>query len=249
MEHIIPQGLGGTMELPKSSCPECAKTTGQVEQSCLREMFGAVRYSMGLSPRKRKKKPQDITVTVVNHDDSLEIKRVELEVHPHSFILFTFGPPDILLGGPVVLGGRPREVFTTGPGVWSYLPNKSDAQHPLRYGGKGFKVGSFQPMLFSRMLAKIAHAFAVADQGQDSFTPYLPALILGNYETPSYLVGGEAMIPPPFNALHRLHLYCRRVPPSPELLIVDIRLFANFGAPIYRVVVGRWLGKPSPPTS
>ncbi len=114
-------------------------------------------------------------------------------------------------------------------------------------------MGSFHLMLFSRMLAKIAHSFAVADQGLDSFIPYLPPLILDDYGTPSYLVGGEFEISEAIPTLHRLHLHCMYpyatgdagalAAPQKQFLVVDIRPFANFGAPLYRVVVGQWKGR------
>lgn len=235
-EHIVPQGLGGRLELLESSCGDCAKETGQVEQECLRKIFGPIRYTMGLSTRKKKRNPQDISVTIVNHDDSLETKEVSLEVHPHSFMLFMFDGPESLRGL------EPRQEFKISESAWAYHPDKDDPAKATKYGGKGVRIGSFHPMLFSRMLAKIAHSFAVADQGLDSFIPYLPDLILGKYQTPSFLVGGQMIAPPAINALHRLHLYCAQQQ-GKQYLIVDIRLFANFGAPLYRVVVGEWKGR------
>lgn len=98
------------------------------------------------------------------------------------------------------------------------------------------------------MLPKIAHSFAVADQGLESFVPLLPNLILHGSKTPSYLVGGDLGVPEAFPTLHRLHLEvvnadARDGRSSPvQYLIVHVRLFANLGAPQYHVVVGQWIG-------
>lgn len=35
-EHIVPFGLGGNLELPKSSCKECARITSKFELAVLR---------------------------------------------------------------------------------------------------------------------------------------------------------------------------------------------------------------------
>jgi hypothetical protein len=155
-----------------------------------------------------------------------------------------FGAPGILVGDP------PSETFLP-QSMWVHNPDSG--KDPRRFGGIGYKLGSFNPLLFGRMLAKIAHSFAVADQGAHSFRPFLSDLILGkNNSLLSYLVGGELDPSPAVEALHRLHLHCLR--PLPRsfihankeplrlLLIVDIRLFAHMGAPQYRVVVGEWKG-------
>jgi hypothetical protein len=48
----------------------------------------------------------------------------------------------------------------------------------------------------ARMIAKIAHAFAVADQGLDKFTPLLPDVVLGRSDNLADLIGGEMPCPP-----------------------------------------------------
>jgi hypothetical protein len=92
------------------------------------------------------------------------------------------------------------------------------------------------------MLAKIAHGYAVAQLGFDSFSPLLPDLILGrNLTLASYLVG-KCPSPP-------------RIPEKPPLLMIEPRsvsagqqrffavnmsLFTELGCetPAYTVIAG-----------
>ncbi len=100
------------------------------------------------------------------------------------------------------------------------------------------------------MLAKIAHAFAIADQGLDKFTPLLPEIIRGEKDNFADFIGGDMIVPPAFDALHRLHLevgwvdnvdYAKRgLPKDVQFLVVHVRLFAFLGTPQYHVVVGYW---------
>ena len=48
---------------------------------------------------------------------------------------------------------------------------------------------SLKPLVFARLLAKIAHTFSIAYLGIDSFTPLLSPLILGETDTAAHLVG------------------------------------------------------------
>jgi hypothetical protein len=88
------------------------------------------------------------------------------------------------------------------------------------------------------MMAKIAHAFAVAEVGLDGFTPALQPTILGEQENPFQFVGClEQAEPPKQNWLHDLSLLCWE-DKGRRYLVVKMRLLANLGAPEYHVVVG-----------
>jgi hypothetical protein len=100
---------------------------------------------------------------------------------------------------------------------------------------------------FVRMLAKVAHAGAVARYGGlDSFTPLLPEAILKGTSAP-YLIGcAERRTPPPSFELHKFNLEIREIN-SKRYVIAFLRLFANIGAdvgtPVYLLVVGEALPK------
>jgi hypothetical protein len=100
---------------------------------------------------------------------------------------------------------------------------------------------SIKPQQFSRALAKIAHAFAVARLGLNGFTPLLLDLIHARViANAPELVGSDSDTPPPATGImHELSLV-----PHEKFTVVRIRLFASssingqHAMPIYLVVVG-----------
>jgi len=106
-------------------------------------------------------------------------------------------------------------------------------------GITGMRLG-FNSFPFSRMLAKIAHGYAVAAVGLDEFIPLTTDLIRGLTDNAPYVVGGEfaPSTQPLPGILYDLNLERRRE--SENLYLVSrIRLFPHLGAPRYHVVVGK----------
>lgn len=134
---------------------------------------------------------------------------------------------------------------------WKYISPTAESQLEQN-AAEGKKAGIYQIIsfhLFCRMLAKIAHSFAVATCGLGSFEPFLPDVILGRSLAVSHYVGGSIDIPalpPPaqkVNLDHRLRYGELRSHNGDRLLVVGIHLFAVLGAPIYEVIVGSRSGK------
>jgi hypothetical protein len=104
---------------------------------------------------------------------------------------------------------------------------------------EGILMGPITPNVFARLLAKIGHAYAVAEN-RFKVRPLLRDLILGKTDTANYWVGGEEEIPPlPSEPL--LHdIRGRRCTVNGErtYLVVDIRLLVFLETPLYHVVVG-----------
>ena len=94
-----------------------------------------------------------------------------------------------------------------------------------------------------RMLAKIAHGYAVAELGLDRFAPALPDLILGrNPSLASYLIG-KCPIPPPIPdnpPLLMIEMKSANMDDGQRLAAVNMRLFAELGreVPVYVVIAG-----------
>jgi hypothetical protein len=92
------------------------------------------------------------------------------------------------------------------------------------------------------MIAKVAHSYAVAERAfENNFTPILPDFILGKVIChPDYLVGCiEENLPAEPDCLHRIYLEHAHFGDGKAVaLVVNVRLFAAFGAPQYHVVVG-----------
>lgn len=113
---------------------------------------------------------------------------------------------------------------------------------------RGIVEGHFDLMAFARMLAKIAHSFAVAELGLSGFEHYLPQLILKyNSAIAGYLIGNcirELPIPrdPPINQIaFGLTKYGMN-----WNVFVTIRLFAPHGTPSYSVVAGKLIPNDDP---
>ena len=153
-EHIIPQGLGGTLILPRASCRSC----------------------------------EDIT------------KRIE-KVHTY------LGP---------------------------------SFHQKMRHIGANTAFTLFPIGEFFQMLAKIGHAYAVAEIGFSHFSPLLVDLILGRDDHLGHHIGTETENPgSKTTKLHTLALMSARDANGDELIVVNVGLFARLSAPPYHVVVGR----------
>jgi hypothetical protein len=224
-EHIVPRGLKGTLILPDASCRDCATITGRIENLCLRHMMGRFRRRIGI--KSKKAQPASLPLKITMADGSEEERSVPISDLPTAISLPVWHHEPTLLTGV----RRPFEVAT-----WTWI--KKDAPAAVeRLGGVGFEVTRLQPVIFSRMLAKIAFSYSVAKLGLGTFEPLLIQHILVGLENPTHLVGGPPQKPPAEKALHRLtphHVAAH----EKSYLVIEVRLLAQLGAPTYMVVVG-----------
>ncbi len=124
--------------------------------------------------------------------------------------------------------------------MWLALPDSEVFNLPKEHNSSWIKLGSFEILNYCRLLAKIAHAAAFLDQNWTSvIEPLLADLILGKSKEYSTLVGGiDRMANEPEEA--SFPIFIESVDANEQRYIVaQLRLFANQGSPIYRVVVGR----------
>ena len=112
-----------------------------------------------------------------------------------------------------------------------------------RYGLTDFGLPSLDTDALCRVLAKIAHSYAVAELGLGGFTPLLREFIRGEGGDRFRYVGGEFKPGAPGAGLHEIGFEQGVT----GYLVVRIRLFASLGAPVYRVVVGLPLNPEAPP--
>jgi len=237
-EHIIPFGLlpkGGDWFLPESSCEACAGITKKSEDMCLRSTLGLFRAQLDLKTRRKKDRNKPRQVIFKRPDGSSEIKEMHHNDLPKYCIGFKWPAPGILRDQPSSTYEYDGELTIGYPQgeVEKFIPD----QH-------GIHLGRIRMLDFARMLAKIAHSYAFAKCGIDTFQPMLLDLILGRTENAPYLVGGDASGSPPDQPeiLHDIYpVGCRVEPSGAEYLLVAIRLFAFIGMPRYHVVVGKKL--------
>jgi hypothetical protein len=123
-EHIVPEGLGGTLILPEASCADCAKITGNIEGSILRTLLWAPRRQLGVRSKKRKRAANrgfPITTVVGGKDVVFELP---IEDHPSILLLLGLKTPRMLsfraVGEPDVAGiwthtfGSPTALYKRG---------------------------------------------------------------------------------------------------------------------------------------
>jgi hypothetical protein len=123
-----------------------------------------------------------------------------------------------------------------------------------KYGITDVSLVPLDMRVFSRMIAKIAHSAAVARLGLTGFNPVLKDILREtDRESRAILpfVGCKPPEPPqptsaPDTAAHVLDHYTPEIDGT-TFVVVEVRLFANFGAPSYMVVVGTAVGQTLPP--
>ncbi len=241
-EHIVPFGLGGRWVFPKSSCADCAKKTGSAEGTCQRTMFGPLRMYHDLPTRRRNERPKKLPLKVkLSRDADWSFIDVDQEVYPFLVLFPILRMPDELSG--YTTGGERGAVAKH---FWIRGASFRDGFKPhLDALAAELNVAAIEPTAtfsvpeFFRMLAKIAHAFAVAEKGMDSFSPFLTPIICHvDTSNSAQYIRGLQYTEPLTAELHELSFdshTCDR----PEIVAVRIRLLAALETPTYYVAVGR----------
>jgi hypothetical protein len=231
-EHVIALSLGGTLILPEASCRKCEKITSGLETHCAEQFVGQNREHLGLRTRHRTK-PRALIPIERHVDGRIEKAKVPIGDHFAALAMFNFGPAGILLDLP------PTEEFA-GNVVFASL-HPDPGRRARSTGNVNFvRRGGFDAPIFGRMLAKIAHSYAVAERGLGAFQPFLPNLIRGI--GPRYLaqcVGGSLVPEPSSSNRHELSMQTHRRADKEEFLVVRLRLFANKDMPTYYIVAGK----------
>jgi hypothetical protein len=233
-EHIIAYALAGTTTLPDASCDDCGTITGRVEQQCCNVSINHLRFPMKFPSRKGKGKHR--LLPLIGTDASGKLIRLHTEVadNPVGLALPVLDMPRILLGMPdFPLDRMNIQVWRYGP------PQERIAEMARKHGLKSVAANVDAPAM-ARMIAKIAHSFAVAEFGVDTFTPLLLNVILTDGANWPHLVGGTDE---PIekadqkNLMHSLDAGIVRLATG-SYLVVKVRLFTRFNAPTYQAVVG-----------
>jgi hypothetical protein len=107
--------------------------------------------------------------------------------------------------------------------------------------------GGFSALSFARMLAKIAHSYAMAKLGPTKFRPFLTNLILGESPSyPSHFVGSVDRPQPKSDVRHQIALDWEHRIDGRLFLVARIRLFGEYSMPVHTVVVGEPIDAPLP---
>ncbi len=88
------------------------------------------------------------------------------------------------------------------------------------------------------MLAKIAHSYTYAELGPDGFIPVLSTFVLGSQPRSWQFIGSGIGIEPLSENLHDLAREVRTLKDGRKVIVVRIRLFAQYSVPTHYVVSG-----------
>lgn len=241
-EHIIPFSLDGPFILPRASCTQCSRKTRDFETACARTMFGPYRLASGMPTRNPHERPSHLSAfTQHKNRTARQERRIPLSEYPIiSVAIPELPPPGLLLGKPS------SEEFMVVPRIL----NMAKVPHWAMNQGLTFER-TCPTGKFAQLLAKIAHSYASAELGVDSFDPLLPPLIVGNATNLPDFVGGTgvpsegsgAFLGPlgtffPFLIEHDLRFETARAPNGTRYLLVRISLISRF-IPTYRVIVAK----------
>jgi hypothetical protein len=226
---------GDALVLPKSSCLKCAAITGAFEQRYLKRTLGLFRNQIGAPTRNPNQRSSVPEIGIGRRtgrgplQDSGERIRVSVSDLPTSYLTLKLEPPGILVGKAPsgVIDGE----------IWMKQSGGESALRLVSRRREGLHLASIQPVTFGRFLAKVAHSYAVADLGFESFRPLLLELIQGKSEAVSYLVGGATEVPPADENTFVLRTGWGTIGDT-TYAIVELRLYAELATPLYHVVVG-----------
>ena len=193
-EHIIAEGMGGSLILPEASCLRCEGITSSIEGSVLRNLFGASRQRLRV---RRTNKIEDIEFPVTSVVDGRDvILKLPLDQHPTVLFMANLALPGIFENRIVGHSGI--------HGIWMHFLND-----PSNYGLSHYATPTLDSVRFGQFLAKIAHSFAYASIGGD-LNYYLTDFIRRKfartepYPEMYHLIGGEPLTRPPATALHEI---------------------------------------------
>jgi hypothetical protein len=232
-EHIVPEGLNGEWTLLEASCPGCRDITSRFELNVLRKAFGAARASLGLRTKHPKRRPTALPLRVKRGGTTTDVL-VTIAEHPTVINLPVFPPPGSSppSKGAMQMTSQLWLKQVAGPPLVEVLPRIA-REHGYDYVGLRL---DYEPIEFARVITKIAYGVTVLRLGLDAIDDaYVLPAILGDTKHVSKWVGCAASEPVvPTTGLHGFQLEIRD-----GEIHAFIRLFAQFDAPEYHVIVGR----------
>lgn len=240
-EHVIPYALGGDILLPEASCQTCERVTGRIESIGLNAHLLSARRAMGLHSRTPKAKQKAQSLSVVK-DGLLQDFQFPDEDYPSVLFLPYFNEAPILRELPY--RGHPNDMML---GIYYYFFDQNAQVLLSQIAPDALISPPLDTLVWRRMIAKIAHATAVAELGMKAFAPLLSEVLLDPnrhaYDVQDY-VGGSPIVPRTRTG-HNLTI-SREIINGQILFVVDVTLFSVLDAPSYRVAVGYEVGAKQP---
>lgn len=231
-EHIIAYALGGNITIPKGSCEECQRIIHKFETAVLRGPMKMVRYIQSMPSRtKHRDVPQTVPLSVTVAGEKRNIQ-VPVDKAPILLAFPTFDEPRYLTGGNpnLRLDGTATGSFGVDPDIFA-----------RNMGAEAIQITSsgHSPVAFAQMVAKTAYANAYV-QGQlhrvKDISDFLRAMLRNPNEIGRFVGTMQEPYIRRDGVMHYLGIHELR---KENILYASVQFFANIGAPIYVVVLGR----------
>jgi hypothetical protein len=228
-EHIIPKGLNGNYTLLKASCSDCAAVTSKFEGDVLKCLWSIPRNVLNM--RTGKPKNRSTTVPLVIEKNGVQsIIRVKPSEYPLYLLM-----PELQIRG--ILENKPASSelnVTNNPLFHVTGPTFQDAASTYKCEFIGTRI-NYSPSDFGRTIAKIGYCAAVTAMGLSPLrNAPIRKIILGSDPGIGFRVG--SWFDEPVNIKNSLHGFMVRM--AGAECHANIRLFAQFSASEYHVVIG-----------
>lgn len=228
-EHIIGRAFGGVLVMDSASCSDCERITSGIETRCATSFFGPAKSYFGIKGRKSRRVPTRVMLYLGGAGNAVKTS-VPSEDHPSVMWLFGFEGPGLFVGRP------PEEKI----GVqFIQIRLAPDWQARLTKLGGSIAMPNIAPKVFGQLLAKTAHAYAMAAI-PGAFTPCLVDHIRGTATLPlSHYMGRRIQPEGVGNTLHEIELHQETIADGRSFWFVRLRLFATIAdTPIHDIIVG-----------
>lgn len=211
-----------------ASCKDCERITSGIETRCGDDLFGPAQSYFGIKARKSRQVPKRVPIFLGHLGNKTSVLSAE---HPNYIWMFGFAE------GPGLFVGRdPSQRI----GVQiMHIPLSRGWQARAMALGSAIVTPNLDPVMFGRLLAKSAHAYAMATKpGQ--FRPCLIDHIRGIAELQlSHYVGRRVKTLGTSNQLHEIGIHRETMANGRSFFFVRLRLFATIpDTPIHDIVVG-----------
>ena len=232
-EHIIAYALGGDVTIPKGSCEACQRIIHKFETAVLRGPMQMVRYIQSMPSRtKHKDAPQTVPLSVTIKGEKRNIK-VPIDEAPVLLAFPTFDEPSYLTGGDpkLKLNGTATGSFGVDPETFARQMGAEEIQ---------IMSSGHSSVAFAQMVAKTAYANAYVQsqiQRVEDISPLLDAMLRKPNEIGRFVGTMQEPYIKRDGVTHYLGIHELL---SENVLYATVQFFANIGAPIYVVVLGRF---------
>ena len=230
-EHVIPYALGGETIIWDGSCEKCRQKTQDFENAVLRGEMQGVRYIQGLPSRsKHANLPSTVSVQVTIEGIQSQID-IPLDEAP---IFLTF---PLFIGPKYLDPSKGKGLDITGTVSGSYGADPATFMTSIGASSVVMDGARNAPVAFAQMVAKIGYGIAWL-QGLLKYVDDPSELVDAFLDNPRNLGRFVGTLPEPY-VKHPGYRHRFLVNVQHGLLLCEVQLFADSGAPIYLVALGR----------